>query len=167
MSTTAKKQVSRRNFLAFIGWASWWGMLAAWFGGTALSLMPQVLYEPVAYFKAGKPGDYMMGVSEKWMAEQRVWIVRTEKGLYAFWSECRHLGCTPAWYPGENLFKCPCHGSNYDIEGDVKAGPAPHSLYRCQVSITPDGQILVNKAVKVDETGGEKRFSSEFLLKNV
>lgn len=46
---------------------------------------------------------------------------------------CTHLGCVPVgpsqgtvgefggWY-------CPCHGSNYDISGRIRKGPAPKNL---------------------------------------
>jgi ubiquinol-cytochrome c reductase iron-sulfur subunit len=46
---------------------------------------------------------------------------------------CTHLGCVPlgpsqgtvgefgGWY-------CPCHGSNYDISGRIRKGPAPQNL---------------------------------------
>ncbi len=171
MSAQETKKITRRNFLALSGWffffASFFGFLAS----NLRFMMPNILYEPVAYFRAGKPTDFAMGVDERWMKEQRVWIVRTEKGVYALYGECRHLGCTPGWFPDQQLFKCPCHGSNYTIEGDVVAGPAPRPLYRVSVSITPDGQILVNKNIKNDvapkESSTGNREGEQFLLKNV
>jgi len=47
---------------------------------------------------------------------------------------CPHLGCTPLGIaPGEPRgsfggFVCPCHGSQFDPIGRVRAGPAPGNL---------------------------------------
>jgi len=42
------------------------------------------------------------------------------------------------------MFKCPCHGSGYTIEGINFEGPAPFPMRRCEVSLADDGQIVVN-----------------------
>src|SRR3989338_1884862 len=116
-------KISRRNFLELAGYGTF--LL-----GSGLSFLkfffPNILYEPSLKFKAGSPDEYAPGsVSTKWIKSQRAWIVRTDKGLYALWARCTHLGCTPGWFEAEKLFKCPCHGSIFDINGDVLAGPAP------------------------------------------
>lgn len=41
---------------------------------------------------------------------------------------CTHLGCVVPWNAGLDLFKCPCHGSQYAPNGKVVRGPAPQSL---------------------------------------
>jgi ubiquinol-cytochrome c reductase iron-sulfur subunit len=47
---------------------------------------------------------------------------------------CPHLGCTPLGIaPGDphgsfGGFVCPCHGSQFDAAGRVRAGPAPNNL---------------------------------------
>jgi cytochrome b6-f complex iron-sulfur subunit len=85
--------------------------------------------------------------------EQRVWIIRDEKGLYALWSRCTHLGCTPNWFPAELRFRCPCHGSNYNLSGDVIAGPAPKPLWRVAVAVNPEGDLVVDKSVMENRPG--------------
>ncbi len=56
---------------------------------------------------------------------------------YGLNAVCTHLGCVVPWNVGENLFKCPCHGSQYAANGKVIRGPAPRSLEL--VSATVDG----------------------------
>jgi ubiquinol-cytochrome c reductase iron-sulfur subunit len=47
---------------------------------------------------------------------------------------CTHLGCVPSGQkPSDNRgsfggWFCPCHGSEYDIAGRIRGGPAPHNL---------------------------------------
>ncbi len=96
---------------------------------------PKVLYEPPAQFKAGFPADYQVNsVSDRWVKEHQVWIVRDECNLYALLRVCTHLECLVGYFPGEALFKCPCHGSNFSLQGDPVAGPAPVPLFRLALS---------------------------------
>lgn len=37
---------------------------------------------------------------------------------------CSHLGCSVQWTPSSHQFDCPCHGSIFDIVGNVLHGPA-------------------------------------------
>lgn len=113
-------------------------------------------------FKAGRPEEYPMGVSTRWSKEQRVWIIRNERGIYAMWGRCTHLGCTPNWFQAENRFRCPCHGSNFTPQGDVIAGPAPKSLYRCAIRLLPSGDLLVDKSVL--EERPELREKSQYFV---
>jgi Rieske Fe-S protein len=45
-----------------------------------------------------------------------------------FSSICPHLGCTYNWQAETKRFFCPCHGSQYGIQGEYLAGPAPRGL---------------------------------------
>jgi cytochrome b6-f complex iron-sulfur subunit len=147
-----KKDMSRGDFL----WAGW-GMLAAFFAASAAAgarfMFPNVIYEPSQKFNAGAASGYDLGVSTKWLNEQRVWIVRTPSGFYAMWARCTHLGCTPNWWGDQNRFKCPCHGSNYTLAGDVIAGPAPMPLWRAKVVLAATGDLIVDKAVLENKPG--------------
>ena len=147
-----KPDMSRGDFL----WAGW-GMLAAFFAASAAAgarfMFPNVIYEPSQKFNAGPAATYDLGVSTKWLNEQRVWIVRTPSGFYAMWARCTHLGCTPNWWGDQNRFKCPCHGSNYTLDGDVIAGPAPMPLWRTKVTLAPTGDLIVDKAILENKPG--------------
>jgi cytochrome b6-f complex iron-sulfur subunit len=39
-------------------------------------------------------------------------------------------------------FKCPCHGSHYNVDGEFLDGPAPRSLDRFALSIQGDNVMV-------------------------
>lgn len=42
---------------------------------------------------------------------------------------CTHLGCVPLAFQGAyGGWFCPCHGSDYDMSGRIRSGPAPRNL---------------------------------------
>ena len=74
----------------------------------------------------------------------RFYLARLEDGGFlAISRKCTHLGCTVPWIAQENKFKCPCHGSAFDITGNVISLPAPRALDVYPV-------IIENDIVKVD-----------------
>lgn len=57
-----------------------------------------------------------------------------DSGLVAVSSTCTHRGCEVRPFP--DGFRCPCHGSEYEANGDVLAGPATRALQRFPVTET-------------------------------
>ena len=59
-------------------------------------------------------------------------IVKDTDGSYwiALYQRCVHLGCTVPFRNDCESFKCPCHGSHYNVDGEYLDGPAPRSLDR-------------------------------------
>ncbi|MBV8373935.1 MAG: ubiquinol-cytochrome c reductase iron-sulfur subunit [Candidatus Eremiobacteraeota bacterium] len=41
---------------------------------------------------------------------------------------CPHLGCRPIWSSDAKRFQCPCHGSQFSVDGEHLAGPAPRGM---------------------------------------
>ncbi|ANE36392.1 ubiquinol cytochrome c oxidoreductase PetABC, 2Fe-2S subunit [Campylobacter iguaniorum] len=41
---------------------------------------------------------------------------------------CTHLGCIPSWSPSDMMFKCACHGGEFDASGVNTFGPPPRPL---------------------------------------
>jgi cytochrome b6-f complex iron-sulfur subunit len=75
-------------------------------------------------------------------------IVKDQDGSYwiALYQRCVHLGCTVPFRNDCDSFKCPCHGSHYNIDGEYLDGPAPRSLDRFE--LTFNGQdVVVNTGV--------------------
>ncbi len=144
----AGEKMDRRGFMSAIsiGWITFTAALAATTIGSVRFLFPNVLYEPPQEFKAGFPGDYNMGVDERWKQQYQVWIVRVEEGMYGILAVCTHLGCLPTWLPNEGKFKCPCHGSGFYMSGINFEGPAPRPLERVRIVWADDGQILIDKS---------------------
>jgi Rieske Fe-S protein len=63
--------------------------------------------------------------------EAGVWLRRkNDDELTALDDRCPHLGCRQKWNPGRKRFECPCHGSEFDIEGNLKLGPATKGMPR-------------------------------------
>jgi cytochrome b6-f complex iron-sulfur subunit len=86
-------------------------------------------------------------------------VVKDKDGSYwvALYQRCVHLGCTVPFRNDCNSFKCPCHGSHYNVDGEYLDGPAPRSLDRFSMSfngedVVVDTGSLNNKVPHPDPT---------------
>ena len=141
-----KSGMDRRRFMNYTGWLAVLGSIAISLLGFLRFLFPRVLFEPSKSFKGGLPSDFQSGtVSTKFVATQRVWIIREEDHFFVLSAICTHLGCTPKWFASEDKFKCPCHGSGFRRSGINFEGPAPRPLERFKVVLAEDGQLLIDK----------------------
>jgi Rieske Fe-S protein len=62
-----------------------------------------------------------------------IYVRRTAAGgLVALLASCTHNGCQPS--PAAGRLVCPCHGSEFSLEGDVLQGPADRPLTRYEVT---------------------------------
>jgi nitrite reductase/ring-hydroxylating ferredoxin subunit len=69
-------------------------------------------------------------------------LKRDSEAFIAFNLICTHLGCTVRDNSG--FLKCPCHGSEYDINGAVTRGPADANLKSYNTKwIEEKGRVLV------------------------
>ncbi len=56
-------------------------------------------------------------------------IARNEIPIKVLDSHCTHMGCIVNFNSKTNKFLCPCHGSQYDINGINIKGPTKRPLY--------------------------------------
>lgn len=160
ISETGKKlmMIKRRKFLLRISGMIGWGSLWVWLTGSAVAMLryffPRVRYEPPTRFKIGRLEDYMPDtIDSRWLKKHHIFVVRDTERLYVLQAACPHLGCAVSWYNVESYFKCPCHGSFFDLEGDVIGGPAPEPLTRVALSVDPTGTIVVDVVQKEHRPG--------------
>lgn len=67
-----------------------------------------------------------------------------EAGFTALWQTCPHLGCRVPECKTSQWFECPCHGSQYNRNGEKKGGPAPRGMDRFPGTVSPSGQLVIN-----------------------
>ena len=140
------KPMARRDFL---GMAGLWTAGLAIFGsviGMARLPKPRVTPEASSRFRAGRPAEFPPG-TVKILPEQKVRIISTDEGIAAMSLVCTHLGCVVGESPAG--FLCPCHGSRFDTDGKVVAGPAPRPLRWLAVAQAADGTLVVDTAAEV------------------
>lgn len=103
---------------------------------------------------AGMPRElsYVVAFKDGWLkteATKSVWAVRQSGGTVTVYSPlCTHLGCGYHWDSGDREFKCPCHGSVFDINGKVLAGPAPRPLDTLPAKIENGRLFVIYKEFK-------------------
>lgn len=71
-------------------------------------------------------------------------ILKDTDGSYwiALYQRCVHLGCTVPYRNDCFSFKCPCHGSHYNTDGEYLDGPAPRSLDRFAFSFQGENVVV-------------------------
>jgi cytochrome b6-f complex iron-sulfur subunit len=145
-------EISRREFLSEVTLGA---LGIAGLGGVAVTYQyfsPNVLFEPATSFRAGNPDLYPVH-SVTILLDQQVYIVRMPEGFYAVSAVCTHLGCVTQWKADSNQIACPCHGSKFTAAGKKIEGPAPRPLPHFSISLTADGELLVDKlqSIKADQ----------------
>jgi cytochrome b6-f complex iron-sulfur subunit len=139
---------SRRDFFVQIGLGAC-AVAAAGSGMVTLDyLEPKVLFEPSTTFVAGSPLDFTDGVV-RFNKEKKAYIIGGGGGVYALSAVCTHLGCITRFRSDERLIACPCHGSRFDLEGNVIHGPAPRPLPWLDVTEDAAGNLVVDTGIVI------------------
>ena len=60
--------------------------------------------------------------------EEEVVLIHAGDGFHCVSRKCTHMGCKVGYDPEARHIKCPCHGSEYTLDGDNKKGPAKEPL---------------------------------------
>jgi cytochrome b6-f complex iron-sulfur subunit len=138
--TAPPKGVTRREFLNYV-WGASMALFLVQFGGiTWFFSMPR--------FREGEfGGKISVRIADFPQTNQppvannpgKFWLVNVDQGIGALYKICTHLGCIYPWSDAAGIFACPCHGSQFELNGDWIAGPAPRDLDRFAFEVL-DGQ---------------------------
>ena len=139
---STEPQLGRRRFLAWLSGVGIAGSAVLGSLATFFFIRPRTTYGQPNRFKIGRPEEFPSG-SRIAIDPKRVCIVREGNKVAAISTTCTHLGCIVA--PSATGFQCPCHGSRFDVDGNVTGGPAPKALAWYAVSLTPSGELEVDK----------------------
>jgi cytochrome b6-f complex iron-sulfur subunit len=151
----------RRSFLAYfsLGWfaSSFWAILTASNPRQSIAQIssedaldisnkdttkPATQKTPAGLTVVGSVSDLD---KNGYLQTKEVAVIRnpdnTQK-LIAVNPKCTHQGCDVKWVAGDKKYACPCHGSNFDANGEVLNGPAtkPLAAYPAKIVGT---QVLV------------------------
>jgi cytochrome b6-f complex iron-sulfur subunit len=88
--------------------------------------------------------QFLRSGEELAMALSNQSILKDSDGSYwiALYQKCVHLGCTVPFRDSCMSFKCPCHGSHYNVDGEYLGGPAPRSFDRFGISFDGDDVLV-------------------------
>lgn len=133
----------RRHFLQ-LAWKSLLGLSGA-LGLTGLvryfSFQPYPT--PQTSFDLGALDE--LNIQSSMVVEQaQAIVVRTGNELRAFSLVCPHLGCVVDLK--KDGFTCPCHGSQFNLDGDVIQGPASQPLRPLDLEIDENGHLILDTA---------------------
>ncbi len=127
------------------------------------SLSSPVNYSPSLVLEAGAPRDFLSTAMHDFqVADRRITVVRGDEGLYALVRNCTHMGCIPSFNEADNRFHCPCHGSVFNLAGDVLRGPAPAPLFRAALAVNSRGAVEINAGQQDNDPQNRNR--APFLL---
>jgi menaquinol-cytochrome c reductase iron-sulfur subunit len=90
----------------------------------------------ISQLKPGEPIElsFQQNSIDGWKVEsvkKTAWVVKeANNDVVAFGAQCTHLACAYHWEAAASKFVCPCHGSEFALDGKVLAGPAPRPLDR-------------------------------------
>jgi len=133
--------LTRRDFLKLARDGFLWLSAALGLGGLLRFLDYDPNPAPRTEFDLGPVENYPPG-SRTLLPEPPAVLVHTESGFSALSLICTHLGCTVE----QNMdgFACPCHGSHFDVNGNVTHGPAMKPLTSLRIEIIEDNRLILH-----------------------
>jgi cytochrome b6-f complex iron-sulfur subunit len=128
-------QITSRVFFAISGFMGF-GMLIRFLGYQSESVVQNEV-------DLGMASNYPIG-SRTNLPDIPAILIRDQVGFKALSLTCTHLGCTLEEKDDE--FSCPCHGSQFDEDGNVIHGPAVRNLVSLKVEINDVGNLIVYRS---------------------
>lgn len=105
-------------------------------------------YPILAFLTFRKPRDkrvifHLLKDPQPILYKEGVFLVPIGRSHRALSARCTHLGCTLNYDPVSLKFRCPCHGSQFDISGKRIAGPAKRDLQVLPIDKKGKGELVV------------------------
>ena len=112
----------------------------------------------VSDLEAGLPGKFAIveDKRDKWSRYKdvpvgAVYLLRekaeggksSEPKVIAYNTVCPHLGCFVDYRPEQQDYFCPCHDSNFALDGSLKKGVSPRSMDTLEVEIRNGSEVWV------------------------
>jgi len=147
--TSSQNNYSRRDFLK-LSWAFFGGLAVLETAGVFIAYLQPRLADGEfgSLITAGVMDDFPVN-SVTHIINGRFYMVRlADGGFIALYHRCTHLGCTVPWDENQQKFICPCHSSEFDIQGTVTNSPAPRPLDLFSISIV-DGKVMVDTSTPI------------------
>ena len=135
--------ISRRDFLKITIDGTLWLSGALGLTGIIRFLSYEAPPPPPRIFDLGSESSYPLN-SRTVLPDVPAVLVHSQQGFSALSLVCTHLGCTVE--SNATGFECPCHGSRYDLDGNLTNGPATHALDSLRVEQTPEGNLVLYKS---------------------
>jgi Rieske Fe-S protein len=118
---------SRRNFMKAAAWSSAIPAFGLWLSASSKHTLSGLHTYSIQISSlvngAQISGDYL--------------IIKGRNGIQVFSALCTHLGCRLKDI-ADNSITCPCHGSQFGLDGEVVRGPALKSLEKVKYTIIGD-----------------------------
>lgn len=132
--------VPRRRFLNWLLGGSLFGLFAAVAYPVLKFLSPPQLPEATTNrVEVGPTNDPELldkGYKIVRFGAEPVLVLRTAQGDFrAFAATCTHLDCIVEYQKDKKRIWCNCHNGEYDLQGQVVAGPPPRPLARYEVNV--------------------------------
>jgi cytochrome b6-f complex iron-sulfur subunit len=118
---------------------------AAWTSYDLLKPAPAAGFGGVV--DAGAVSDFTTEGTVQYSLNGRFYITQYQGGLRALYQKCPHLGCKVPWVESLGEFRCPCHGSVYNLIGEYESGPAPRGMDRFAITIQDDHVLVDTSSV--------------------
>lgn len=147
LSQKSDRGLTRRDFSERLAFGSFWVAVGASLLGMLKLLKPAVMPEASTQVKLGHPEELPAG-TQRYLPEKNLFVFAENEGVYAISAVCPHLGCIVQRLP-EGRFECPCHGSKFNPQGQVYAGPAPRGLSWVRIRLAPNGVLYADTAASV------------------